>query len=185
MFISRFLKKRGFVRNERGAAAIEFALLSLPFFTLIFAILETSIVFLAEQILDSAVQDASRNIRTGQAQNASWTADTFRAEICEGLYGMFDCAADKLIVKVSVVTSFATATVTDPIDSDCTLTSDPTECGWTITPSYAAGVGSSIVLVQAYYKWPTIVNLPGFNLQTQAGGTRLMSAVRVFRNEPF
>lgn len=175
--------RRGFARNDRGAVAVEFAILALPFFTLIFAILETSIVFFAGQILDSAVQDASRFIRTGQAQNSSWGINEFRAQVCDRLYGLFDC--DNVKIKVSVVSNFASATVTNPIDPDCSLTGDPSECDWTLTESYDDGTGSSVVLVQAYYKWPTVINLPGFNLATQAGNTRLLSAVRVFRNEPF
>lgn len=180
-----FIGRRSLARDEKGAVAIEFALLALPFFILIFAILETSIVFLAGQILDSAVQDASRQIRTGQAQGAEWDVDDFREEVCDGLYGMFDCSADKLKVKVSVVSSFSNATLTPPIDPDCSVTSDEDECDWTIAQTFSGGLGSEVVLVQAYYKWPTIVNLPGFNLETQAGGTRLLSAVRVFVNEPF
>ena len=172
-----------FGRNERGAVAIEFAILAFPFFTLIFAILETSMVFLAGQMLDSAVQDSSRLIRTGQAQTDDYDIEEFRDVICEGLYGLFNC--DNLKIKVSVVSSFATATVADPIDPDCSKTSAESDCDWTIVESYDPGLGSSIVLVQAHYKWPTIVNRPGFNLETQAGGTRLLSALRVFRNEPF
>lgn len=176
---------KAFGKNERGAVMIEFALLALPFFTIIYAILETSIVFLAGQILDSAVQDASRKIRTGESTTLSWTVDGFREEVCDGLYGMFNCDEDKLIVKVEVVTSFGTATITDPVGEDCIPGGDEEDCDWQITSSYDGGAGSSIVLVQAYYKWPTIVNLPGFNLSTQAGGTRLLSAIRVFRNEPY
>jgi Flp pilus assembly protein TadG len=176
---------RGFLRDEKGAVAAEFSILALPFFTVVYAILETSIVFLAGQVLDSAVQDASRKIRTGQAQTANWTIDTFRTAICDGLFGMFDCSTAKLKVKVSVVSTFATATVTNPINPACTAGGSEANCDWVLAPSYDPGTGSSIVLVQAYYKWPTIMNLPGFNLATQAGGTRLLSAVRVFRNEPF
>src|SRR5690606_1677698 len=96
-------KGRGaaFARNERGAVAIEFAILSLPFFTLIYAILETSIVFLTGQILDSAVNDASRMVRTGQAQTAGWDIDDFRDAMCDGLYGLFDCS--QVRIKVSVI----------------------------------------------------------------------------------
>lgn len=184
-----FTSGRSFSRDDRGAVAIEFAILALPFFTLIYAILETSLVFFAGQVLDSAVQDASRKIRTGQAQSptppaASWGIDDFRDEVCGALYGMFDC--DQLRVNVQVVGSFTAATLVDPIDPECDVDDeDETECGWEIEEAYNAGVGSSVVLVQVHYKWPTIVNLPGFNLATQAGGKRLLSAARVFRNEPF
>jgi Flp pilus assembly protein TadG len=173
-----------FSRDESGATAVEFGLLAFPFFTLVFAILETSVVFLAGQILDSAVQDASRKIRTGQAEAA--TAALFEDEICDRLFNMFDC--DQLKVKVSVVSTFSSATITSPIDPDCDGSTDPDDCDWTsefTAPTYDAGSSGSIMLVQAYYKWPTILNLPGFNLATQAGDTRLLSAVRVFRNEPY
>ena len=60
---------RGFRRDERGTTAIEFGILGMPFFALLAAILETSYVFLAGQILDTAVQDSARFIRTGQVQD--------------------------------------------------------------------------------------------------------------------
>jgi Flp pilus assembly protein TadG len=176
-------KARRFGDEEKGAVAVEFAILALPFFTIIFAILETSMVFFAGQILDSAVQDSSRLLRTGRAQANSYTAATYRQAICNGLYGMFDCT--KLKIKVQVVDNFASASVGTPINPACTPTATAAQCEWTIAESYDPGVGSSIVLVQAHYKWPTLVNLPWFNLATQKGGTRLLSAVRVFRNEPF
>jgi len=170
-----------FGRDERGVTLIEFGLLALPFFTVICAILETSLMFLAGQILDSAVQDSGRLIRTGQAQAAGYTAENFRTAICNGLYGMFDCT--KVRVNVSVVANFDTATMTYPISTgeDCT----PLKCDWKLVDSYNPGMGSDVILVQAFYKWPTLVHLPGFNLQDQPDGTRLLGAVRVFRNEPF
>ena len=177
-----------FRRDERGVTIIEFGILALPFFTIIAAILETSLVFFAGQILDSAVQDAGRLIRTGQMQTgpaASNTIDGFRTKICSGLYNMMTCSGLK--VKVSVVSNFSNATVTYPIQTGaaCTTVNGVKTCNWTIAEGYVPGVGGDVVLVQAYYKWPTIVRLPGFNLQNQVDGTRLLGAVRVFRNEPF
>ncbi len=63
-----------FRRDEKGVTAVEFGLLSLPFFAIIGAILETSLIFMASQILDSAVNDSARLIRTGQAQAANFTS---------------------------------------------------------------------------------------------------------------
>lgn len=173
-------KGRGFARNEDGVTVIEFAILGLPFFTIILAILETSLVFFAGQILDSGVQDASRLVRTGQAQTATWDEDDFRDALCGRLYGLFDC--NLLRIRTSVVADFASATVVTPVEvgEDC-----DDECEWTLEEDYSPGEASEVVLVQAWYKWPTIVNLPGFNLQNQPDGTRLLGAVRVFRNEPF
>lgn len=174
-------RTQSFARDERGVTVIEFALLALPFFTIIAAILETSLVFLAGQILESAVQDSSRLIRTGQAQAASYNAANFRTAICNGLYGMFNCA--NLRIKVSVVSNFSSATTSYPLPTGTSCTA--TSCDWTLAESYAPGVGGDVVLVQAYYKWPTVVHLPGFDMQDQPDGTRLLGAVRVFKNEPF
>ena len=172
----------GFARDDRGAVAIEFGIFALPFFTLIYAILETSMIFLAGQVLDSAVNEASRKVRTGQAQTASWSIDEFRSAMCDGLYGLFDCTNVK--ISVSTVTTFKDANLSaTPVDEECK--NDPSKCDWTITEAFTPGVGSEVVLVRAYYKWPTIVNLPGFNLANMADGTRMLSAVRVFKNEPF
>ncbi len=180
------IRRRGqsLARDDRASTAIEFGILAVPFFALIGAIIETSMVFFAGQVLDSAVQDAARQIRTGQAQGqAGYTIDSFRNEICNGLYRLFDCS--KVKVKVSVLTTFSNTntTLSQPIKTGCTIT--PTEDCWNVTQTYAPGVGSSIVLVEAYYKWPVIINFGGFNLQNQPDGSRLLAAVRVFRNEPF
>ncbi|HVW91347.1 MAG TPA: TadE/TadG family type IV pilus assembly protein, partial [Devosia sp.] len=97
-----------FLADERGATVVELAILAVPFFAIMGAILETAVVFLASQFLDSAVQDASRLILTGQAQaTAGFDIDSFRGAVCDGLYGMFDCS--KLEIRVSTVDNFASA----------------------------------------------------------------------------
>lgn len=167
---------RNLLRDQRGTTLIEFGILAIPFFVIVGAILETAVVFLASQILDSAVQDASRLILTGQAQNASYTLDDFRNAVCDHLYGLFTC--DNLQIRVNTVTNFANATTTTPIDP-----TNPTQ--WTLVQAFQPGTGSSIVMVQVYYKWPVILNFGGLDLASYSDGTRLLGAVRVFENEPF
>ena len=180
-------RAQAFGRNDSGVTAIEFGLLALPFFTIILAIVETALGFLAGQILDSAVNDSSRLIRTGQAQNGTpaYNAEAYREAICDGLYNLFDCdlADDKLRVSVTVITDFGAAALGYPLKTGEDCKKD--KCDWTLADDYKPGKGSDVVLVQAYYKWPTVVNLPGFNFQTLPDGTRLLGASRVFRNEPF
>ena len=55
-------------RDERGSAAIEFAIIAPIFFFLMFVIAETALVFIAEQVMDNAVFETARLIRTGQVQ---------------------------------------------------------------------------------------------------------------------
>lgn len=166
---------RRFKRDERGVTAIEFGLLALPFFAIIAAILETAFIFLASQVLDSALNDSSRLIRTGQAHEAGYTATTYRAAICDNLYALFDC--DALKIRVSEVANFAGANIG--------TAADPVTGNWTIVEAYDHGGGNSIILVEAYYKWPIVLNMFDFNLSNLPDNTRMLSAVRVFKNEPF
>lgn len=175
-------RRRSFLRDERGVTAIEFGLLALPFFALIGAILETAVVFLAGQLLDSAVQDSARYIRTGQMQAANYTMAKFRTNVCDRLYGLFKC--DGLHIEVQAPASFSAANIKAPIDPSC----DPTKKAcpdWTRSEEYQPGGGSSISVVQVYYRWPVMLNLGGFNMANMPGSVRVLGAAAVFRNEPF
>lgn len=175
----RAARRCGFVRDESGATLIEFAILGIPFFGIVGAILETSVMMLSSQVLDSAVYDASRFIRTGQAQSAHFDEARFKREICDRTYGLFgDCSGLK--VKVSQINDFGSSTVPSPVEAECEDT-----CDWTIDEGFSPGGGSNIILVQAYYKWPVILGFNGSGLANQPDNTRLIATVRVFRNEPF
>ena len=73
---------RRFGRNRRGSAAVEFALVAPVFFALLFAIIETAIVFFAGQVLETVTQDSARLIMTGQAQTAAYTQAQFKTNVC-------------------------------------------------------------------------------------------------------
>ena len=178
-FRGHFTRGRNFGRDDRATTAVEFGLLGIPFFAIIGAILETALVFFANQVLDSAVQDSSRLIRTGQAKQAKFDPVSFKAEVCGHLYGLFDCSQLKL--RTSVVGTFKAGTLiqSQPLDEKGKWKAD-----WD-QDKYDGGVKSSVVMVEAYYKWPVVINLGGFNMQNTPDGKRLLSAVRLFTNEPF
>jgi len=161
--------------EESGTTAVEFGLLALPFFAIVGAILETGIVFLSSAVFDSAIDRSTRLVLTGQAQVNNLTGEDFRQVICSNLLGLFDCS--KMVISVTTHSDFGSATLTPPIDL--------TDGTWLLADSYTPGGGSEIVLVEAHYKWPTILDIHSFNLSNSGDGHRLMSAVRVFRNEPF
>jgi Flp pilus assembly protein TadG len=174
---------RAFRRDEHGAVAVEFAFLALPFFAIIGAILETSIFFLSSQVLDSAVDTSSRLVRTGQAQVQNYTAENFNKAICDNAYGLIDC--EKLEIQVKTVSSFSAATFSSPLDPDTMDWSDEWKAAMAVNNGFTPGEGSQIVMVSVYYKWPTMLDILGFNLSNAGDNYRLMGAVRVFRNEPF
>src|SRR5690554_3668290 len=83
---------RTFTRNEDGATAVEFSIVAVPFFALMFAILETALVFFGAQALETAVGTSGRLIRTGQAQQQALNAEGFKQTICNQVFQIFDCA---------------------------------------------------------------------------------------------
>ncbi len=168
-----------FWRDEGGVTAVEFGMLAIPFFAILGAILETSVVLLAGAVLDSAVQDASRMIRTGQLKSAGYTLTQFEDLVCSRLYGMFKDCHD-LHVQVSTVNNFTTATIPPPLSSNCV-----DSCDWQQPEAFISGDGASTMIVQVYYKWPLMMPMASFAPNDQPDGTRLLGAVRVFRNEPF
>jgi Flp pilus assembly protein TadG len=135
-------------------------------------------MFLASQVLDSAVEDATRIVRTGQAQTSGYSIDQFRAHMCDYTFGLFDCAQIK--IKVQVLDKFGDASTAPPVQN-CTSST----CNWTLTESFSPGEKREVIQVFAYYRWPLVVTLPYFNLKNQPDNYRLLSATRVFRNEPF
>lgn len=170
---------RCFVRRQDGAAAVEFALVALPFLALIFAILETALVFFANQTLEAAATESARLIMTGQAQNAGYSQDDFKRQVvCDYLktgVSLFDCE-NGVEVDVKSYTSFTSIDTAPPVKNGDLDTSNM---------SYTPGTAGDIVVLRLYYKWPIYVSLLGNDLSTLSGGYRLLVATSVFRNEPF
>jgi len=171
-----------FARAEDAAAAVEFALVAAPFLALLFAILETALVFFAGQSLEAAATDAGRLIMTGQAQAAGYSsAAQFKSSVvCPGAgtvlgsSSLFDC--DKVQIDVKTYTNFASINNTAPITNGQLDTSQM---------CYAPGSAGAIEVVRFYYQWPIYLSLLNNNLTNLSNGDRLLVATAVFRNEPF
>jgi len=166
-----------FVRQQNGAAAVEFALVAAPFLALLFAIMETALVFFAEQTLETATADSARLIMTGQAQTATpaYTASNFKNAVCSRIYALFNCQGG-LYVDVQSFSSFS------DVASGST---SPIQNGQFKPPNnYSPGKPGDIVLVRVFYQWPVYVSLLGLNL-SNLGNNRLLTATAVFRNEPY
>jgi Flp pilus assembly protein TadG len=162
---------RRLARKQDGAAAVEFGMVAAPFLLLVFAILETAIVFFAGQTLETAVSDSGRLIMTGQAQQKGFNQATFKEEVCSRIYGLFDCMGG-LYVDVKTFPSFGQINLTPPLDPDGKFQNNM---------AFQPGGPSEIVVVRLFYQWPIYVAL----LSNMAGNKRLLMATSAFRNEPF
>jgi Flp pilus assembly protein TadG len=174
----RFLRPnvaKRFVKQNDGAAAVEFGLVAAPFLALMFAIMETAVVFFAGQTLETAAADSARLVMTGQAQTQGFSQAKFKEEVCKKIFGLFDCAGG-IQVDVRTYSSFANVDLTKPIDANGNLVNNFT---------YSPGGPGDIVVVRLLYQYPVYVSLLGLNLSDMAGGKRLIVATAAFRNEPY
>ena len=187
------LLPRRFTRDTRGVTAVEFGLIAVPFLGLLLAIFQAGLSYFLSEALEAAVQNAARNLYTGQAQTAGISsASTFISNyVCPSsggtkLSALIDCT--KLIVDVRTGSSFTTAD----------MTADFYQAS--ATPMFCPGGPNDIVIVRVIYPMPVyvpvIVKKTGHDVSVMTTGTvnnvannpgskQLLLGTAVFQNEPF
>jgi Flp pilus assembly protein TadG len=169
---------RRFRRNRRGAVAIEFAFIAPIFFALLFAIIETAIVFFASQVLETGTQDSARLMFTHQAYDTGMDETAFKTDLCNRISVLFNCNGNlaNLIVDVKYYPPGTAINITDPIVSG------------NLTGPFAYQVpppGSvNTVVVRVFYQWPLFVTGLGYNIANLNGSQRLLAATAAFHVEP-
>jgi Flp pilus assembly protein TadG len=176
--ITRLRRKapKRLLHSRDGASAVEFALLALPFFAIVFATLQTAILLMAQEELETAVEKSGRLVLTGQVLNDGMTQSQFSSNVCSNLSAFFNC--NNLMVNMQTADTFSNASPTAP-----TLTYNA-QGQVTNTWSYQPGNPGSIVVLQVMYQWPVFGSLLGFNLSNLSNGKHLLIATSVFKNEP-
>lgn len=164
-----------FRADSSGATAVEFGFVALPFFTLLFAIVQTSLVMFGSQALQAMTTVGARKIMTGEMKSSNF--QQFKDAMCPpgggGMSAMFDC--DKLLVQVQSFTDFNVASSSMVIKEKC-FKYDPPPTG---ADCFNSGAKEQFVIVRVAYDWPFAVNLEDFDHKTR------ITAVAAFRNEPF
>jgi Flp pilus assembly protein TadG len=175
---------RRFRRNRAGSAAVEFALVAPVFFALLFAIIETGMIFFADQVLETVTQDAARLIMTGQAQATGYNQGTFGTQVvcpANSLASvLFGATCTNLYIDVESYPGGSFASVPSPLPSQIDASKN-----FINNMVYVPGGPGDIVVVRMFYAWPQIVTGLGYNITNLAGNKRLLYATAAFRNEPF
>ena len=113
--LTRLKLVRRFAQGNDGMTTVEFGLVALPFLALLFAILETTMIFFASQTLETAVADAARLVLTGQAQSQGFAPSDFRTAVCARVHGLLDCQ-NGLQIDVRTYASFSAINNAPPVD---------------------------------------------------------------------
>ena len=165
------------VRDRTGATAIEFALVSIPFFALIIASLQVTLTFFAQQNLETASGSAVRTLMTGSAQSTGVTQSQFRNLVCAGLPSFMKCA--NIMIDVRAATTFSSANTASPTIT-FNASGQPTN-NW----SYAPGGPGEITIARIMYIWDVQNGPLGFDIATLSSGKRLLVSTSVFKTEKY
>jgi len=166
-----------FRRARDGAAALEFALIAPPFFLLIFALVEVTMMGFAQTSLDFAVSETSRRIRIGEVQTDGLTATALRSDMCETMNWILNTSCEgNLYLDVERYESYTDITNSNPISGGAFNDSNF---------GFQPGAPSDLIMVRAYYRWGVIT--PWFEnfLANVSDGSRILTSSIMFRNEPF
>ena len=190
------------LRDRKGVSALEFAIVGPAFLALLLAILYTMMIYLAQQMLETAAQSAGRLMLTGAAQTTSlanghvgMTASDFKNAICNGFSGtgvngeaitvppmlpsMLSCS--RLTVNVTTASAYNVSNASAPTftyDSNGVLISTGTGYNY-----QSSGAGQNrIVVLQLIYLWPTGKGPLGLNL---TNSNRQLVATSVFTTENY
>lgn len=182
--------RRRLRRDEDGATAVEFGLICVPFFMLLFGILGICQLFFWTFTAENAVWAASRDMRTGSFQTtaagspyAGLTGDAlktaFRQQICNGTVNPNDCFNNS-VVLVQSNTSFGG--ISDP---SCTTVGNNMVTDTNAMSAFNAGASSSTVMVTLCYAWQFGTKLPFLPLPKMNSGGYLIQASAAFKTEPY
>jgi hypothetical protein len=173
----------GWLRNEDGVAAIEFAIVALPFFLFVFGILGIGLYFLASTSLEYGVEAAARKVRTGEADKGDMTVGQFKQLVCDAAGRYINCS--KLAVVVQHAATWSGVSPQSCTDSNGNMVGSTGSDGELIT-KYAGGA-SEVVLVTLCYKWDLAKNFEFLQLGTGSNGSgpAMIQASTAFKSEPF
>ena len=165
--------------DRRGSVALEFAVVALPFITLLVFLLEIGYDFYAQVSLDYGVQTAAREIQIGAAQGAN-TAAIFQTNyLCPALTGLLPCSS--VTVNVLPVTSDYYTVVAATLFKNQSGQLD------TSSFTYCPGKPDQLMLVQAIYTSPSLVSavVPSMATAVPGGFVHVTLSSTAFINENF
>jgi Flp pilus assembly protein TadG len=190
----RVLRRRLRVHATRAAAGIEFAFLAPVFFTLLLGIMETGILFYAQNTLEYSTQTTGRLVRTGSAQSTAYATAAkctgsavvgaytsslqwYKDQVCCGISSLMTDCTNSLNVNVQNYSGGFGTNFSNSTDVNGNLLP--------VTDNFSPGNPCDVVLVRATYKWTVITPVLSFFLVNMAGSQHLLSATTAFRNEPY
>jgi hypothetical protein len=190
---------RRLARNDDGATAIEFAMVGVPFFMMLFGIMGVGLYFFTIFNLENAVETAARPFRTGESQvmypqttalEVATSKTKFADAICQNLAPFFDCA-NKLRVQVINVTELQKITPGQiPTIGKCLGKAPTAPTGPDILipaaqTKFDSSKQSDTMVVTACYEMDLFQFIPFIKLGNMDNGATMLQGSTAFKNEPY
>ncbi len=170
------MQRRGWRACRAGSTAVEFSILAVPFTMFLIAIIELSMYFAASSMMEGAVQDAARRIRTGEVQASSEDPETaFKTALCSQHLYILDCSRFQYDVEV----------LDDFSDYETITAPQFDEEGKLIVPPFEAGGASDVVMIRVFYLYPMLTPLVGQFFANGPNYTRQLMSTVIIQVEPY
>ena len=158
----------GLRTDDRGVAAINFALCAWPFLLFVFLIMEIAMAFFAAATVEHATITTAREVRnTGTAMTATEFETQFKMGFCANAPVLIGCDDEGGKKPAVDVRSYANL---DAIGTE--------DCG----TAPGSGTAGDFVVVRVCYDWQPLTPIPTVILPDGAGGGITLRAATVFFN---
>jgi Flp pilus assembly protein TadG len=166
-----------FRRDKRGSVAIEFTMLALPFTFLMFAVIETSVSFAAQQLMSNITDDVARSMRTAKIKPADINDAKLRGLICDRISILTPKTCPELVFDLKQYANYAAV----PVKINYTTSGDIDTTGFTTD----LGGSGAIQALRVFYRWPIMTDFMRGKLSTLPNGKTLLYAAMIWQNEPY
>ena len=184
-------------KSRDGAAAIEFAILAMPYFLIIFAIIETFVAFMGEQLVVNATDTMARKVRTGQITSglgltSNMSKEQFKQAFCDEVSILITCSPQEVYKSQKLYIDLRTFSTFKDIPANLALKKvgeyydlDESQMG------YTPGGPGTINMLRVYYRWQVFTDLirPYITKVRPVDGSMpshfLIVGTGAFQNEPY
>jgi hypothetical protein len=160
---------------QRGAVALEFAVLAVPFLLLVLGAMEIGYDYFVQAALDNAVNLAARGVQVGAQQiaNGESGADFVKTSVCPALGGLLNC--DQLYVAVTPISAGTGTDYYDYLSANPPSLANVTGTGGGAVGGadpVHTGNGCQVMILEAYYLGPTFLGtlIPSFSVVSPLPG---------------
>lgn len=188
--MKRMKKLRALLRSEAGETIVEFAIVSVVFFTLLCAIIEYGLILMTKIAIESATQQVARSSGIDTSNTTCDRACQITALVQQNMHGIIN--ASTIYVTSEVISSPTEAAPAEPdvclddpsnpYPATCTKYNDNNGIPLYQQNVISAGGSSDLVQISVFYNWQIIFPLMR---AFYPSGVVPITSTTVIKNEPF